>query len=696
MVEQIETIINDKPMSIETGRVARQANGAVWIRYGDTVVMAAVVSDEPRDETQDFLPLTVDYREKAYAAGKIPGGFFKREGRPSEKEILSARLIDRPIRPLFPDKFNHEIQVFITVLSADQENDGDVLGINAASAALALSDIPFTATIGAVRVGRINGELVANPTFTQLEETDMNMVVVGTKDHINMVEGGTREVSEGELVEGLKFAHSEINKIIDSIEQLTAKVGKAKVEFIPPALPEGLEEEVTQLTKDKVLQANQLQEKQAHYEAIKKIKDDAIEALAEKYPENEHHIEAIIKEIEKEDMRRIIIQEERRMDGRGMDDVRPITCEIGVLPRTHGSSIFTRGQTQALVAATLGTKMDEQKIDDLEGETFKSFMLHYNFPSYSVGEARPIRGPGRREIGHGALAERAIEPIVPSDTGFPYTIRLVSDILESNGSSSMATVCGGTLALMDAGVPIKLPVAGIAMGLVKESDIYKVLTDILGVEDHLGDMDFKVTGTREGITAFQMDVKISGIGFDIITEALGKAQKARFHVLDEMEKAISKPRTELSPYAPRIIFMKINKEKIGDVIGPGGKNIRRIIEESGAKVDIEDDGMVLIASVDQRAGELAQRMVEEIVEEPEVGKVYDGVVRGITSFGAFVEILPGTDGLVHISELENRRVGKVEDVCKVGDKMTVKVIGIDPSGKIKLSKKQVSTEEVKR
>ncbi|MBD3168953.1 MAG: polyribonucleotide nucleotidyltransferase [candidate division Zixibacteria bacterium] len=692
MVERVEVVINDTVLSIETGRVAKQANGSAWVRFGDTVVLGAVVGADPRDEDQDFLPLQIDYREKAYAAGKIPGGYIKREGRPSEKEILSARLTDRPLRPLFPDKYNNEVQVHLTVLSADQQNDPDVIGIVAASTALSVSDIPFESPVGAVRVGRVDGKFIANPNYTQLEESDLNMIVAGTRDFINMVEGGTREINEDDILEGLKFAHQEIIRVIDAIDELKKRLNVQKKDFVPPEMPDGLEEEVGKRATDRIHEANRIQDKNEHNEAIEAIKNEIIEALEEEYPECEAKISAIVKEIEKTDMRRMILEEGKRMDGRSMDDVRPITCDINLLPRAHGSSLFTRGQTQALVAATLGTKMDEQRIDDLEGESFKSFMLHYNFPSYCVGEVRPIRGPGRREIGHGALAERALEPIIPSEDNFPYTIRLVSDVLESNGSSSMATVCGGTLSLMDAGVPIKSPVAGIAMGLIKEEDQYKVLTDILGVEDHLGDMDFKVTGTREGITAFQMDVKIAGITFDIMKVALEKAKQARLHVLGEMEKAISEPRSELSQYAPRIIFLKIKQDKIGEVIGPGGKMIRSIIEETGAKIDIEDDGTVLIASVDQAAGEAAKARIEKITEEPEVGKIYDGEVRGTTSFGAFVEILPGIDGLVHISELANHRVGKVEDVCRVGDKFPVKVIAIDPAGKIKLSKKQVDAE----
>ncbi len=694
MIEKVKTTINGNILSIETGRVAKQANGSAWVQFGETVILAAAVEAEPRNEEQDFLPLTIDYREKAYAAGKIPGGFFKREGRPSEKEILSARLTDRPLRPLFPEGYNHEIQVQIITLSSDQENDGDVLGIVGASAALSISDIPFYTPVAAVRVGRINGEFIANPTFSQLDDSDINMIVAGTREYINMVEGGTREIREEDLVEGLKFAHKEIIKIIDIIDELKTKCGKPKKEFLPPKPPEGLLEAVTDMSKDKVLEADKIKDKAEHSEAIKAIKEEVIEKLEERFPECERKIEAIIKDIEKADMRRMILEEEKRMDGRGLSDIREITCEIGVLPRTHGSALFTRGQTQALVAVTLGTKMDEQKIDDLEGETFKSFMLHYNFPPFCVGEVRPIRGPGRREIGHGALAERAIEPVIPTESSFPYTIRIVSDILESNGSSSMATVCGGSLSLMDAGVPIKSPVAGIAMGLIKEGDNYKILTDILGIEDHLGDMDFKVTGTREGITAFQMDVKIAGIGFEIIEEALERTKKARLYVLDIMEKAISEPRSELSPYAPRILFLKVKQDKIGEIIGPGGKIIRGITEQTGAKIEIDDDGTVLIAAVDQKAAEAAKKMIEAIVEEPEIGKTYLGIVKATTNFGAFVEILPGTEGLVHISELENYRVNKVEDVCKVGDKFLVKVLNIDPAGKIKLSKKQAVPSEV--
>jgi polyribonucleotide nucleotidyltransferase len=687
-IAAVELPIGDRILSIQTGHLAKQASGAVIVRLGDTIVLATACMADPRAD-QDFFPLTVDYREQAYAAGKIPGGFFKREGRPTEKEILSSRLIDRPVRPLFPDGFFNEIQILVRVLSSDQENDSDVLGIIGASAALAISEIPFTKVIAGARVARIGGQLKAFPMISELEANEINIVVAGSDDAINMVEGGAREVSEAEMLEALNFAHDWIKKIVTIVEELKAKVGKAKAEFEPPAIDENLVIEVTELATERVKEANRTPDKHERQEKLNALVEEIQEKMAEKYPEQEKVITSVINDIEKVDMRSMILNESKRIDGRSYEDIRPIDCEVGVLPRPHGSGLFTRGQTQAMVATTLGTKMDEQKIDDILGESFKSFMLHYNFPPFSTGEVKPVRGPGRREIGHGALSERALEPVIPSEANFPYTIRIVSDVLESNGSSSMATVCGSSLSLMDAGVPIKSPVAGIAMGLVKENDKYAVLTDILGAEDHLGDMDFKVAGTREGITAFQMDVKITGIDTEIMKQALEQAHKARLFILDKMAEAIEKPRAELSPYAPRIIFLKIKIDKIGEVIGPGGKNIRRIIEETGAKIDIEDDGTVLIASVDQSAGEAAKKMIEEMTEEPEIGKIYTGKVRRTTSFGAFIEILPGTDGMVHISELENHRVNRVEDVVRVGDRVTVKVIDIDPEGKIRLSRKAV-------
>jgi len=694
-IYQVELPIGDRVLSIKTGHVAKQAGGAVMVQLGDTIVLATACMAENLKPDQDFFPLSVDYREKAYAAGKIPGGFFKREGRPTEKEILSSRLIDRPVRPLFPDGFFNEVQLLVSVLSSDQENDADVLGIIAASTALAISEIPFVSTIAGVRVGRIAGKLTILPTITELETNDINIIVAGSADAINMVEGGGGEVSENDMLEILDFAHDWIKKFIGMIDELKAKCGKPKYEYIPTVIDEELIKTVTEMATDGVKDANRTIDKHERQTKLNVLIEDIQTKLEEQFPEQVKTITSIIHDIEKNDMRAMILDEGRRIDGRGYDEVRPITCQVGILPRVHGTALFTRGQTQALVATTLGTKMDEQKIDDLLGESFKSFMLHYNFPPFSVGEVKFMRGPGRREIGHGALAERAIEKVIPAEGNFPYTIRIVSDILESNGSSSMATVCGSSLSLMDAGVPIKSPVAGIAMGLVKESDKYAILTDILGAEDHLGDMDFKVAGTREGITAFQMDIKITGIDREVMKKALEQAHKARLHILDKMDEALAKPRPELSPFAPRIIFMKIKVERIGEVIGPGGKMIRSIIEETGAKIDIEDDGTVLIASVDQAAGEMAKAKIERLLEEAEIGKTYTGKVRRTTNFGAFIEILPGTDGMVHISELENYRVNQVEDVVKVGDMVKVKVIDIDREGKIRLSRKAVLNDEGK-
>ena len=688
-MEKVELQLDDgRTLSIETGRIARQAAGSVLVRLGDTVLLAAVTS-APALEERDFFPLTVDYREKSYAAGKIPGGFFKREGRPSEKEILSARLTDRPIRPLFPDGFSDEVQIMLQVLSSDQENDGDILGIIGASAALSISDIPFDNPIGAVRVGRTDGRFIMNPIFSELERSDLNVTIAGTKDHIIMVEGGAQEVSEKDMVEALSFGHEKIKIIVGTISELKARVGKPKKEVKPVVVNAELVDAVNEFASEKVKAANRIKDKHEHSQAIEAVKLESAEALKEKFPELEKAIKKAVEEIERTDLRHMILDEHLRADGRGLEDIRNISIEVGVLPRTHGSAIFTRGQTQALVVTTLGTKMDEQRIDDLLGESFKSYMLHYNFPSYSVGEVRPIRGPGRREIGHGALAERALDPVIPAEELFPYTVRIVSDILESNGSSSMATVCGGSLSLMDAGVPIKAPVAGIAMGLVAEGDSYAILTDILGVEDHLGDMDFKVTGTSVGITAFQMDIKIGGLTIDIMRKALDQALRARLYILDKMNEAMPKARTELSPYAPRIITIKIPIDKIGEVIGPGGKMIRSIIEATGAKIDIEDDGTVLIASVDQKAGEAARDKILSLIEEAEIGRVYTGKVKRIAAFGAFVEILPNVDGLVHISELDNQRVARVEDVLNIGDEVMVKVIGIDPEGKVRLSRRAI-------
>jgi len=687
MEVKVQADVNGKILSIETGKVAKQAHGAAMVRLGDTMILATVVEAKPLDEQQDFFPLLVDYREKAYAAGKIPGGFFKREGRPSEKETVSARLIDRALRPLFPEGYFNEVQIMVMVLSSDQENDADVLGLIGASTALSMSELPFYQPVGAVRVGRLNGEFIVNPTFSELETCDINLVVAGTKEFVNMVEGECREVSEGELLSALEFGHKQIQKLVELQKELCVRVGKPKPQVEVPVIDAELMEAVTALGLEKIKDANRTSEKKGREEKLYDLSDTIMAELAERFPASEPKIKSILQDLERKDLRQMILDEGRRTDGRTADQVRPITCEVGVLPRTHGSAIFTRGQTQCLAVTTLGTKIDEQRIDDLEGESTKSYMLHYNFPPFSVGEVKPVRGPGRREIGHGALAERAIQPIIPKEDAFPYTVRIVSDILESNGSSSMATVCGGTLALMDAGVPIKAPVAGIAMGLVKEKERYAILTDILGVEDHLGDMDFKVTGTSTGITAFQMDVKISGVDLNLLGEALSRAKEARLHILDIMEKTIAKPRAELSAYAPRIIIIKVKPDQIGAIIGPGGKMIRSIIEQSGAKIDIEDDGSVFIASVDQKAGELAQKIILQLIEEPEIGKIYMGKVRRITPFGAFVEILPGQDGLLHISEIDTHRIKQVEDVLSLGDEVKVKIIGIDSEGKIKLSRK---------
>ncbi|TMQ59974.1 MAG: polyribonucleotide nucleotidyltransferase [Candidatus Eisenbacteria bacterium] len=687
MPESVSLDLGGRTFSIEVGKVAKQASGSAWVRYGDTVVLvAAVASKYPIDK--DFFPLSVEYREKTYAAGKIPGGFFKREGRPTEKEILSSRLIDRPLRPLFPDGFRNEIQISATVLSSDQANDSDILGITGASVALMVSDIPFPEPVSGVRVGFVEGKLVLNPTFQELEQSALDMVVAGTDSSIVMVEGGAREVPEATVVEALRFAHKHILELNKIQVELRRRIGKPKREFAVPPKDAGLEAAVEREFGDRVRRANEIQTKEERQAELDRVKEEALAKFEESHPDMGKQIATILEHIESQDLRRRILKEGRRADGRGPDDIRAITCEVGVLPRTHGSALFTRGQTQSLVATTLGTKVDEQRVEELEGQSWKSYMLHYNFPPFSVGEVRPMRGPGRREIGHGALAERAIEPLIPSDIDFPYTIRVVSDILESNGSSSMATVCGGSLSLMDAGVPIKAHVAGIAMGLIKDGNDIAILTDILGVEDHLGDMDFKVTGTREGITAFQMDIKIEGLSMDIMSRALEKARVARMHVLGKMEAAIATPRAELSPYAPRIYIMMIDPDKIREVIGPGGKMIKKISAETGTQIDIEDSGEVRIAAFSGADGDRARDIIRSITEDPEVGRIYSGIVRRVVPFGAFVEISPGKDGLVHISELEPHRVERVEDVINEGDTVLVKVIGIDREGKIKLSRKQ--------
>ncbi len=674
-------------MCIECGKLAKQANGAVTVRYGDSMVVSTVCAGTEPKEEGDFFPLTVEYREKTYAAGKIPGGFFKREGRPSEKEIVSSRIIDRPIRPLFPKDFRGETQCVTFVISHDQQNDTDVLALIGTGAALAVSDVPFEKTIAGVRVGRVNGQLVINPTIDELDESDLNITLAGSADGITMVEGGGKEVTEEDLIEALLFGHGHIKTVIEKIEELKAACGKEKFEYVPYVVDEPLAAKVKQLVGDRLAEFNRIADKDLRRDSKKKMEQEIIEALAEEFPESEADIKAVICDLDAEAMRNMILQKDCRIDGRGPDDIREITCEVGFLPRAHGSALFTRGQTQALVAVTLGTKIDEQRLDELEGESTKSYMLHYNFPPFSTGETKQFRGTNRREIGHGALAERALLLVIPKEEGFPYTIRVVSDIMESNGSSSMASVCGGSLALMDAGVPIKSAVAGIAMGLIKSDEKVVILTDILGDEDHFGDMDFKVTGTAEGVTAIQMDIKIAGLDIETMRLALEKAKQARLQILDKMNATISKHRDQLSQYAPRIIIIKIDPSKIGAVIGPGGKIIRSIVEETGAKIDITDDGTVFIASTDAEAGRKAKERIEGIVEEAEVGKVYNGTVTRIAAFGAFVEILPGTDGLLHISELDHTRVNRVEDILRLGDQVSVKVISIDTDGKIRLSRK---------
>ncbi|UCE23525.1 MAG: polyribonucleotide nucleotidyltransferase [Candidatus Zixiibacteriota bacterium] len=687
MSHKIEFEIGGRPMIIETGSLATQANGAVTVRYGDSMVVSTVCAETEPKEGFDFFPLTVEYREKSYAAGKIPGGFFKREGRPSEKEILSARIIDRTIRPLFPEDFKGETQCINYIISHDQMNDTDIMAINGTSAAIAVSDVPIEKTVAGVRVGRIDGQLIINPTIPQLEESDIYITLSGSKDAVTMVEGGGREVPEAELVDALMFGHEHIKMIVEKIEELRAQCGKEKFEYTPVIIDESLKAKVIELVGDRLDRFNRIADKDERRTEKKNMTDEIVEALAEEFEESEKDIKEIIHDLDSETMRRMIVDENLRIDGREPDDIRELRSEVGYLPRAHGSGLFTRGQTQALVAVTLGTKIDEQRLDELEGESTKSYMLHYNFPPFSTGETKPIRGTSRREVGHGALAERAILPVVPVEDSFPYTIRIVSDIMESNGSSSMASVCGGSLALMDAGVPIKAAVGGIAMGLIKEGEKVIILTDILGDEDHFGDMDFKVTGTTEGVTAIQMDIKITGLDIDTMRMALDKARTARLKIIEHMTATIPKHREQLSEYAPRIITLKIPQSKIGDVIGPGGKIIRGIIEETGAKIDIDDDGTVLIATIDGEAGRKAKERIEALVEEAEIGKTYDGVVRRVTNFGAFVEIIPGTDGLVHISELDTSRVNRVEDICRVGDRIKVKVIDIDPEGKIRLSRR---------
>ena len=689
MIIKKEVEIGGKTFSIESGRYAKQANGSVMVRYGDTMVLVTAVASSQAIEGQDFFPLQVEYREKTSAAGKFPGGFIKREGRPTEKEILSARLIDRPIRPLFPDDFMNETQVIAFVLSYDGENDADILGAIGASAALTISDIPFLGPMAEVRVGRIDGKLIVNPSHSEIDQSDLELVVAGTADSIMMVEGEAKEASEEDLLSALKFAQEEIAKLVGIQLEMKQEVGKQKWAFEKATIDEELEKEVLELGAEKLKEiVYSVLTKEERAAKNNELKEEVLSALAEKYPEQEKVIDIILHDLEKALMRERILNEGVRLDGRNTTEVRPITIELGVLPRTHGSALFTRGETQSLTTVTLGTKSDEQIIDGLREEYTKKFMLHYNFPPFSVGEVGRMMGVGRREIGHGNLAERGLKMVFPEDETFPYTVRVISDILESNGSSSMATVCAGSLAMMDAGVPIKASVSGIAMGLVKEGDNFAVLSDILGNEDHLGDMDFKVAGSSNGITAFQMDIKIQGVSFEIMEKALQQAKNGRLHILEKMNEAINQPRENLSEYAPRLISMKIDTEQIGLVIGPSGKTIQGMQRLFGVEINIQEDGTVSIASPNKENAQKCKEYIKKMTATPEVGEIYEGVVTKLMDFGAFVEILPGKEGLLHISQIDNKRVEKVSDYFKTGDKVTVKLIKIE-NGKFSLSRKEL-------
>jgi polyribonucleotide nucleotidyltransferase len=695
MSHTVEIDINGLGLSLETGKVAKQADGAVVVRYGGTMVLATCVAAKSAKEAQDFFPLTVEYRERAYAGGRIPGGYFKREGAPVKKEILTSRLIDRPIRPLFPDGFRNEVQVICLVISGDQQNDPDILAMNGASAALCLSGIPFDGPIGAVRVGLVDGRLIANPTTSQQAASSLELVVAGTEDAILMVESGANEVPEETMLEALAFGHRECQRLARIQKDLVARAGKPRWAFDASS---GRKAEVTARVRE--LAASKLaeifttvHEKQNRADAVARLFDEVTQVVAATDDGLKSAVREAFEEVEKAEVRRLIVERGVRVDGRKVNEIRPIAIDMAYLPRAHGSSVFTRGETQALVAATLGTKSDEQKIEALEGESYRHFMLHYNFPSFSVGEVRRFGSPSRRDIGHGALAERAVEPLLPPKEEFPYTIRIVSDVLESNGSSSMATVCGASLALMDAGVPLKRHVAGIAMGLVKEGERFGILTDIMGTEDHYGDMDFKVAGTEHGVTALQMDIKISGVSIDIMRSALQQARDARLYVLAKMREAMEKPRTELSPYAPRFVTIKIRTEKIREIIGPGGKVIRGIQEQTGAKIDVEDDGRVTIFSPDNASVQKALGIIQDICREVEVDRIYLGKVKKIVEFGAFVEVIPNTEGLLHISQIAESRIRSVQDVLTEGDEVLVKVIEIDGSGKMRLSRKMALREQ---
>lgn len=695
MEQRVEMQLGGRKLVLETGRLAKQANAAVKVSYGETVVLCTVTaSNAPKD--LDFFPLTVNYEERLYAVGKIPGGFIKREGRPSQKAILSSRLTDRPIRPLFPEGFRNDVQVLNLVMSVDQDCEPEIAAMIGTSAALSISDVPFNGPIGGVAVGRVDGQFVINPDIAQQDASDLYLVVAGTKDAIMMVEAEGNEIPEEVMLEAIMFGHDEIKNIVAVIEQLVQVAGKEKMQVKLHAVDEKVNSEVRAYAAERLMEAVKIVEKHARQEAIDAVNEETVAHFEAQYietPELLKDVSEVLYDIVKEEVRRLITHDKVRPDGRKLDEIRPIESDTSILPRTHGSGLFTRGQTQALSVCTLGALGDVQILDGIDLEETKRFMHHYNFPPFSVGEARPLRAPGRREIGHGALGERALSKVIPSETEFPYTIRLVSEVLESNGSTSQASICASTLAMMDAGVPIKAPVAGVAMGLIKDGEHVSVLTDIQGMEDHLGDMDFKVAGTAEGVTAIQMDIKINGIDRNILQDALNQAREGRLFILSKMMEAIQTPREQLSPYAPKIMTMHINPDKIRDVIGAGGKIINKIIEETGVKIDIEQDGRVFIASTNQEMNEKARSIIEGIVKEVVIGEIYIGTVKRIEKFGAFVEILPGKDGLVHISQLSTERVAKVEDVVAIGDTITVKVTEIDQQGRVNLSRKAVLTAE---
>jgi len=690
-----EISINGKPLRIETGKLAKQAHGAVVVRYGDSVVLVTASRAANPREGIDFLPLTVDYREYAYASGRIPGGFFKREGKPAEKEVLTSRLIDRPIRPLFPSGWRYETQIIALVLSADSDNDTDVLALTGASAALSLAEIPFQKTIAGVRVGLLDGKYVINPTFAQRKESKLDLIVAGSNDGIVMVEAGAKEVTEAQVVEALTQAHAAIKQIIAGIDEMAKEAGKKKLVVDKKLIDPDFAKAIEARAFEPLAKAMRIHDKLENYATVDLAKQELLASIPETDTQQRSDAKGIFSGLKERVLREEVLNKGVRLDGRKFDEVRPIWIETGVLPRTHGSAVFTRGETQALVTCTLGTSDDAQKIETFEGETWRSFMLHYNFPPFSVGETGRMTGPGRREIGHGALAERSLVNMLPTEEQFPYTVRIVSDILESNGSSSMASVCGGSLAMMDAGVPIKAAVAGVAMGLVMDEKTgkYAILSDIAGAEDHYGDMDFKVAGTAEGITALQMDIKVAGITAEIMTKALDQARRGRMHILDKMKEALTAPRSNMSMFAPRIVTIRIPVDKIRDVIGPGGKMIRSIIERTGVKIDVEDDGRVNVASSDGDSAAKAISIIQELTATPELNKTYVGKVQRITDFGAFVEIMPGTDGLLHVSEIANHRVKDVRDELKEGEQIAVKVINIDPTGKIRLSRKALLQEE---